>query len=145
VTAVDISSRQLEQARSNVPLATFIHGDMASLQLEPGSFDGVAMFLSMTHVPRDEHRGLLQRIYAWLRPGGVLACSMGTGDLEGRHEDDWLGAPNYFSHFDAATNLALVRETGFEIEFGEPVTQLEHGREVAFLWVVGRKPKEAQP
>jgi hypothetical protein len=55
-----------------------------------------------------------------------------TGDLAGWHEDDWLGAPNYFSHVDAATNLALVRETGFEIEFGEPVIQLEDGAQVAF-------------
>jgi SAM-dependent methyltransferase len=142
VTAVGISSRQLERARASVPGATFIHGDMASIELEPGSFDGVAMFLSMTHVPRDEHHELLARIYSWLRPGGVLACSMGMGDLAGWHEDDWLGAPNYFSHFDAATNLALVRETGLEIEFGEPVAQIEHGVEAAFLWIVGRKPKE---
>jgi SAM-dependent methyltransferase len=143
VTAVDISSRQLDKARVNVPRAMFMHADMASVEFEPGSFDGVAMFLSITHVPRDEHRGMLGRIYAWLRPGGVAVCSMGAGDLDDRHEDDWLGAPNFFSHFDAATNLALIRGAGFDIEFGEPVTMLEDDADVPFLWVVARKPNEA--
>ena len=140
VTAVDISKRQLEHARANVPGATFVRGDMASLELDDRRFDGVGMFLSMTHVPRDEHRGLLQRIHGWLRPGGVLVCSMGAGDLPGWHEDDWLGAPNYFSHFDAATNLRLVEEAGFELEFGEPVSMQEDECEVAFLWVICRRP-----
>ena len=140
VTAVDISERQLQRARENVPSATFIRGDMASLDLDDGRFDGVGMFLSMTHVPRDEHRVLLKRIYGWLRPGGVLVCSMGAGDLPDWYEDDWLGAPNYFSHFDAAMNLRLVEDTGFELEFGEPVSMQEDDREVAFLWVICRRP-----
>jgi SAM-dependent methyltransferase len=142
VTAVDISERQLDRARANVPAATFIHGDMVSMEFEPGSFGGVGMFLSMTHVPRDEHPELLRRIHTWLEPGGVLVCSMGTTDSADWHEEDWLGAPSFFSHFDTETNLELVRDTGFEIEFGEPVTMLEDDAEVAFLWIVARRPKE---
>jgi len=76
VTGVDISGTQLEMARRNAPSATFIHADMTSLAFEPGSFDAVVAFYSLTHVPRDEHLPLLERIRTWLRPGGLFLASM---------------------------------------------------------------------
>src|SRR5690242_18132459 len=39
VTGVDLSQRQIELARNNVPKARFIHADIATLDLEPASLD----------------------------------------------------------------------------------------------------------
>ena len=39
VTGVDISARQIELARGNVPAARFIHGDVSALDFAPASFD----------------------------------------------------------------------------------------------------------
>ncbi|HYH12765.1 MAG TPA: class I SAM-dependent methyltransferase, partial [Thermomicrobiales bacterium] len=58
VTGVDISARQVELARMNVPDATFIQADMTTLDFPAASFDGIAAFYALTHVPRD-HQGAL--------------------------------------------------------------------------------------
>jgi SAM-dependent methyltransferase len=139
VTAVDVSGRQLELARKNAPAATFVRGDMASLDLAPASFDAVVAVHSVTHVPRELHGELFGRIHGWLRPGGLFLASLGVGDEPGSTEDDWLGAPMFFSHYDADTNRRLLREAGFELDVDEIVSQLEHGRDCRFLWILARK------
>jgi len=138
VTGVDVSRRQVELARRNVPGATFIHADMAALRFPPGSFDAIVAFYSIIHLPREEHAGLLGRLADWLRPGGLFVASMGAGASQGGVED-WLGAPMYFSHHDAETNRRLVEEAGLRIARAEEETEDEHGEPVAFLWVVARK------
>ncbi len=140
VTAVDISARQLALARSAVPSATFLHADMARVRFPPQSFDGVAAFFSLIHLPRAEHAALLGRIVSWLRPGGLLVATMGVRDTPGDCEDDWLGAPMYFSHWDAATNRRLVAEAGLRIISARNEIADEDGAPVAFLWVVAEKP-----
>lgn len=139
VTGVDISARQLELARQAVPGATFLHADMASLSFPPASFDGVAAFFSLIHVPRAEHAALLERIAGWLRPGGLLVATMGVRDTPGEVEDDWLGAPMYFSHWDAATNRRLVEQAGLRILSAREETADEDGAPVTFLWIVAEK------
>jgi cyclopropane fatty-acyl-phospholipid synthase-like methyltransferase len=138
VTGVDISAVQIALAREHVPGATFIQADMAALELPPRSFDAVVGFYTLTHVPRDEHAGLLARIRGWLRPGGLMFATMGAGDSPGAVEPDWLGAPMYWSHFGADTNRALVRQAGFTIESAEVVDEDEDGEPVPFLWVIAR-------
>jgi ubiquinone/menaquinone biosynthesis C-methylase UbiE len=140
VTALDISERQLELARVNVPEATFVEGDMSSVAFEMASFDGVIAVHSVTHVPRERHSGLFGRIHRWLRPSGIFVACLGVGDEPGSIEDDWLGAPMYFSHYDAAENRRLLRRTGFALERDEVVTQIEHGSECRFLWIAARTP-----
>jgi len=124
-----------------VPSATILPGDMTALDLPPASFDGVAAFYSITHVPRDEHPGLLRSIATWLRPGGYLVASMGSRSTPGWREADWLGAPTYFSSFDAATNRRLVEEAGLRIVRAELETAEEFGRPTTFLWVVAQRPR----
>jgi ubiquinone/menaquinone biosynthesis C-methylase UbiE len=67
VTGVDLSARQVALARHNVSTATFLHADMTQLDFAPKSFDGVAAFYSLMHVPRHEQPGLRRNIAAWLR------------------------------------------------------------------------------
>ena len=140
VTAVDVSRRQLELARENAPAAALVHGDMTSLRFDPASFDAVIALHSVTHVPREKHGELFGRIHAWLRPGGLFVASLGAGDEPGDTDADWLGAPMFFSHFDADTNRRLLRQAAFELVSDEIVVQVEHGAECRFLWIVARKP-----
>lgn len=140
VTGVDISARQVELARANVPAATFLQADMTALDLPPMSLDAVVAFYALTHVPRAEHAALLGRILGWLRPGGLLLGTMGAYDSPDEVEEDWLGAPMFFSHFGARTNRALVRRVGFDIEEAVVAEEPEDRHSVRFLWVVARKP-----
>jgi SAM-dependent methyltransferase len=140
VTGVDLSATQLEMARRNVPGATFLQADMTTLSFEPASFDGVVAFYSLTHVPREEHAELLERIRRWLRPGGVFIASMGADDEPGDVEADWLGVDMYFSHFGARANRRIVERAELVVEQAEVAVEPEDRHDARFLWIVARAP-----
>lgn len=140
LTGVDLSAEQIARAREHVPHATFIQADMTALRYAPVSFDAVAAFYSIIHVPREEQPALLGQIAGWLRPGGLLVASFGARDNPADYADDWLGAPMYWSGYDAATNRRLVEEAGLLVERAQLETADEDGRPITFLWIVARKP-----
>lgn len=136
VIGVDGSAHQVVLARRNVPAATFIQSDMTAVDLPPGSFDAVVAFYAVTHVPRVEHADLLERIAGWLKPRGIFVASLGAGaspDCEG----EWLGTTMFFSHYEADTNLVLLRDAGFVVELAEE--QDQDNEDARFLWVVARR------
>jgi len=138
VTGVDISPRHIELARHNVPNATFIQADMTNLDLPMAAFDGVMAFYSITHVPREQHSLLLSAVARWLRPGGMFVAALGARDNAGGVDDDWLGAPMYFSHYDAKTNIQLIERAGLRLASAREETADEDGIPTTFLWVVAR-------
>ena len=91
-------------------------------------------------MPRDEQGPLLSRILRWLKPGGLFLASMSHVGGEDR-TDEWLGVAMFFSGFDADTNRRLVRDVGFEVLADDLVWMQEPESEVAFLWVLARKPE----
>jgi ubiquinone/menaquinone biosynthesis C-methylase UbiE len=141
VIGVDISARQLWLARQHVPTAAFVQADLTRLAFRPDSFDAVTAVLAFNHVPRDRFEGVLARINVWLRRGGSLVASMGAVDDPDNVEADWLGAPMFFSSFDAEANLALLSKVGFVQVEGEVLTEDEDGRPVSFLWATARRPE----
>lgn len=141
VTGVDVSARQLELAKRNVPTAAFIKADMTELAFDSETFDAAVAFHSIIHVPRTEHPALLRRIHRWLKPHGIFLTTMTITDYEGR-EDDWegWGASMVWSHYDRDTNVAMLREAGFELRYAEPRTSKGTGDEnETWLWVLARK------
>ncbi len=134
VTGVDLSAAQLALAREHLPGAALIRGDMGTIAFAPGSFDAVMSCYAIIHLPREEHPALLASIARWLRPGGRFLATWAMGEWEG-HEDDWLGwgAPMWWSHYDEATNLRLLREAGFAIEHVERRVGAER-----WLWALCR-------
>lgn len=115
---------------------------MATVDLPADRFDAVAALYAITHVPRSEHARLFRRIAGWLVPGGAFVASLGSGSSPG-WTGEWMGTEMFFSHYDADTNLALLREAGLVVERAEELEQDdEDGR---FLWVVARKPAELAP
>lgn len=140
VTGVDISARSIALARRNVPGATFLHADMAALDVPAGIFDAVVAFYSIIHLPREEHPALLRAIAGWLRPGGLFVAALGVNASEDWLEDDWLGAPMYWSHFDGATTLSLIAAAGLRPLLAEALAEDEDGTPATFLWVAAEKP-----
>jgi 2-polyprenyl-3-methyl-5-hydroxy-6-metoxy-1,4-benzoquinol methylase len=141
VTGVDVSAKQLELARTNVPDGIFLKADMTGVVFRPESFDAVVAFHSIIHVPRTEHRTLLENIHRWLKPGGALLATMTVTDYEGR-EEDWegWGAPMVWSHYDRNANVAMLKDTGFQIRYAEPRTGGGTGDETeTWLWVLASK------
>jgi ubiquinone/menaquinone biosynthesis C-methylase UbiE len=135
VVGVDGSAGQINLARDNVPAAGFVHADMTVVDFPARSFDAVAAFYSITHVPRLEHEHLLRRVAGWLKPDGLLVASLGA-DAEADWRGEWLGTEMFFSHYDSETNLALLRGAGFTIERSKVMDQ--DNEKARFLWVVAR-------
>jgi cyclopropane fatty-acyl-phospholipid synthase-like methyltransferase len=140
VLGVDISEEQLRLARAAAPTASFEHADFTALDFAAESFDAVTALFSIVHAPRDEHPELFRRIRSWLKPGGLFLTSLSHVGGPDRTEE-WLGVEMFFSGFDADTNRLLILEAGFELLVDEVVWMREPEGEVAFLWVLARKPR----
>lgn len=139
VTGVDISEQQLRLARDAVPKASFVQADFTELDFPAEELAAVTALYSIVHVPREEQAALFARIREWLKPGGLFLASLSHVGGEDRI-DEWLGVDMFFSGFDADTNRRLVREAGFELIADELIWMREPESEVAFLWVLARKP-----
>jgi len=113
VVGVDISAGQVAQARDRVPTATVIHGDIMAQSFAPGSFDGVVSLYAMFHLPREQHRPLLERVARWLRPGGHFLATVAESGHPGYTEDDFFGATMYWSHFEPQWYEAVLRDLEF--------------------------------
>ena len=82
VVGVDISERQLERARRLVPETRFLRADATEVAFEPESFDAVVSLFLLGHVPRAKQRPLLERVFGWLAPGGLLLATLGTANAD---------------------------------------------------------------
>jgi SAM-dependent methyltransferase len=133
VIGVELSREQLRLARVRVPTASFVLADMSRFEVRDASVDAVAAFWSIIHVRRELHADLVARIHGWLRPGGILFGTLGSGDNPDER-DDFFGAPMSWSHFDADTNRRLLVEAGFTLEVADVVEDMDE----APLWVVAR-------
>jgi cyclopropane fatty-acyl-phospholipid synthase-like methyltransferase len=138
VTGVDISREQIARARANVPEADFMQADFTDLELEPASFDAVAAFYVLNHVPRDLLAALLARVHSWLVPGGYLLTTFGTSDTDS-WVGEWLGTTMFFSSFPPETNSRLLTDAGFQLVLDELETMQEPEGEVEFQWVLAQR------
>ena len=142
---VDVSPQMIALARRQVPAGRFQVADMREFTAPRSSVDGVVALYSIVHVPRRDHAALFRSIHGWLRPGGWFLAALHARDEEGWLEDDWLDAgPMFWSGFNAATNVALVEEAGFDPVRWEVRSQTERGPggddEVRFTYLLAQRP-----
>ena len=121
VVGVDISETQLRLARERVPGAAFAQADLSKLCLAGESFDAVCSYYAIIHVPREEHPQVLRELQRVLKPDGYALLCMGNGDLPDDVAHDYFDTTMYWSHYDAATNVRLVGESGFDVLWSRPV------------------------
>jgi 2-polyprenyl-3-methyl-5-hydroxy-6-metoxy-1,4-benzoquinol methylase len=120
VTGVDLSDTMVERARELVPGATFLRGDMTEhdeVDFDERSFDVVASFYALIHVPVADQPGVIERLARWLRPGGIFVATVGHTAWSGT-DTDWLGggAEMWWSHPQAATYRAWIESAGLSID-----------------------------
>ncbi len=140
VTGVDLSPVQIARARRLVPTAQFECADMASIDFPSDSFSAVVSFFAIIHVPVGEQPAIFKNIHRWLRAGGHLLATVGSGAWTGT-EKDWLGAPMYWSHADRANYVAWLEQIGFEILWTRFIPEGSEGHTL----VLARAPALAAP
>lgn len=124
VIGVDFSEGQLALARQLVPNAEFLCQDLTALGFPDHSFDAIVSYYAIIHIPRVHHPALYQSFFRLLKPNGSALLCLGANDVADDYEDNYLGARMYWSHFDAETNLQLLRDAGFQIIWSRRVRDI---------------------
>jgi SAM-dependent methyltransferase len=138
LTGVDLSGRQLERARERVPGATFVQGDLTSIEFDDASFDAIVSFYVFNHVPRELLPDVLASAGRWLVEGGFLMAAFGASDIPA-WTGDFLGAPTHFSSYRPEVNTRLVADTGLTIVRDEVVSITEPEGPVEFQWILAQR------
>ena len=123
VTGVDFSEEQIRLARQFVPQAQFFCQDLTQLAFPDDFFDAICSYYAIIHIPRQEHRQLLHNFHRMLKPSGLALLSLGLSDIKVDIEEDFFGTKMYWSHYDADTNLELLKECGFDIIWSKFVVE----------------------
>ena len=120
VTGVDFAEEQIRLARQLVPRAHFLSQDITQLALADNSFDAICSYYAIIHIPRQEHKALLQNFHRILKLSGLALLCLGADDLE-KDVHEYHGTRMYWSHYDTETKLNLVKECGFDIIWSKVV------------------------
>jgi len=138
VIGIDISEKQIELAKKNVPNTQFLVEDMTELDFPDNFFDGILAIRSIVHVPREEHYGIFRNFYRMLKPNGFVLLSLHNEDHPEIFNPNFFEVKMFWSGFDKETNLKMLSEIGFEITwsklFSESLSNSKH------LFVLIRKP-----
>src|SRR5687767_8488307 len=114
LTGIDISESQIALARARLPASSFVRADMTHFEAAPSSFDGIAAFHSLIHLPQGELPAMLGRAFDWLKPGGVFVASFGARGSGEHFEPSWLaGQPMYWSGYTAEDIGRFMDDAGF--------------------------------
>ncbi len=145
VVGADFSTAQLALARARVP-AALVCQDLTRLGFAPAVFDAVVSYYAIIHIPRAFHAGILAALYRLLKPGGYAFLCLGAADLDDDIDDNYFGVRMYWSHFDAPTNLGLLRAAGFEVVWHDFIADSlgDSPPGAGHLFVLARKPVTIQ-
>lgn len=132
VVGIDGSKQQIARARRNVPEAVFLHADMCDAVFDAETFDAVGAFYSITHVPPDRQSALIVDIARWLKPGGTLIASFGTG-AAGTWRGEWLGTEMAFGHLDDQETLRCLAQAGLLVQ--RSAVEKQDNEDAWFMWV----------
>lgn len=121
VIGVDFSAAQIELARQHVPKAKFLCEDLTDLHFPENFFDGICSYYAIIHIPREEHRALLQKFHYMLNTGGVALLCLGAENLIDDIDENFLGTKMYWSHFDSVTYRRMLKEIGFSLIWSKHV------------------------
>ena len=138
VIGVDFSEAQIALARKNVPNAQFLCEDMTKFNFPENTFDGITCYYAIIHIPREEHAPLLANFHKMLKPGGLALLCLGAEDLIDDIDENYLGTPMYWSHYDSETYLKMLHNCGFSILWSRRVAD-ETCEGAGHLFVLAQK------
>lgn len=113
IIGIDISEKQIDLAKKNLPIGQFSVRDMSDLKEEEFNVDAVVSFYAIFHTPKEEHSIILKKVNSFVKKGGYLLITMGASEWQGT--EDFHGAQMFWSHYGPEVNLEIVRKAGFEI------------------------------
>lgn len=113
IIGIDISQKQIELARKNIPKGKFEVKDLTDLESREYRVDAVVSFYTIFHISRKKHQKLFGVINSFLPKNGLILVSMGASDWEGI--ENFHGTKMYWSHYGPEKNKKMVKNAGFDI------------------------------
>jgi len=112
VVGVDITASFVAAARERVDGA-FVRGDLRSLPVPDGTFDGVWSCAVLHHVPKPDAAAALAEFERVLADDGVLFCSVKRGDDAGfEPDDDHGGGDRFFAYYGGDEFRGVLDDAG---------------------------------
>lgn len=126
VVGIDQSKRMLEIAKSVVPEAVLIHGDVVDIELDE-RFAAAIAWDSIFHVERKHHSAIYGKLANSLEPGGRLLLSTGGSGVDSNADDfgaegftsEMFGHTFFYSGHEPQVARNLLEAAGFQIEVWE--------------------------
>lgn len=137
VIGIDISEKQIQLAKKNVPQGKFKVEDMSDLQTKEYQVDALVSFYAIFHTPRETHQSLFKKIASFLQKDCLILVTMGAGEWEGK-EQDFHGAEMYWSHYGVDKNRKIIQNAGFKILLDEIDEGVNERHQVVIAKKVGR-------
>jgi SAM-dependent methyltransferase len=146
VSALDLSSAMVDEAKRLFPVLQAVVGDMLDLPYTNGSLAGVVAFYSIIHFSDEQLELAFSEMARVLRTGGYVALAFHVGD-ETVHREQWWDMPvvldSRFLQVDLITRL--LAKAGLEVissEEREPYApEFEYQSRRAYI--VAREPHHA--
>ena len=118
VIGIDISKKQIELARKNIPDGKFEVKDIADLKENEYWVDAIVSFYTIFHLKRETHTDIFKKINSFLPKEGFILITMGSTKWQGT-EDNFHGVKMFWSHYDNKKNSEIIKNAGFEILLDE--------------------------
>lgn len=115
IVGVDRSKALLAVAASELPQHQWVLSDLETY--EPHDlFDGIVIWDSMFHLPRNEHLKLLKKAYSVLSPAGMLILSSGGSENDiPPFTDSMFNREFFYDAFPVSQLLAHCEALGFSV------------------------------
>ena len=113
VTGVDGSQELLSIAKTKCPKMINIYGDVRTIVLNK-TFDAIVEWWCLFHLPKTDHRKMIQRFFKWLKPDGILEFTTGNAEYE-HMSSDMLNQELHFYSLAPSTYEYYLKEQGFKI------------------------------
>ena len=139
VVGIDISPEQIARAKSNVPAATFMCGDVRTIDLANNSFDAIVALYLVDNVPSRDYPALFAKLARFLKPGGQLLLSAEPGQDPGQTYE-WLGVPMFINTIPTPELIELIEGAGLKVTSTDNEAQLEGGRPIDYAWITAIHP-----
>lgn len=145
ISALDLSSEMVDEAKRLFPRLQAVVGDMLDLPYANGSLAGVISFYSIIHFDDAQLEAAFKEMARVIKAGGLVALAFHVGD-EVVHREQWWDLPVVLDARFLPVELVtkLLGKAGLEVvsvEQREPYPDVEYQSSRAYI--VAREPEDA--
>lgn len=132
VHGMDRSEKLLNEAKKNVPNASFEQAEIEEYQIT-GKYNAVVLWDTLFHIPREQHSAILETIFRSLAQDGQLLLSSGGSQEDiPPFTDIMFGTEFFYDSFTPQKLLGQLNKIGFRIArqvvLNEPDGERDKGR-----------------